>query len=125
MPYLHNFLSNYHDLVSYYHALDLYIISSRCEGGPLSLLESWATGVPVISTKVGMPADLIRHRENGMIADIEDVQGLTDHAIALIENKVLREECRKNALEEVKKYDWTLISEAYYQKLYSPFLEKK
>ena len=125
IPYLHNFLSNYHYLVSYYQVLDLYIISSRCEGGPLPLLESWATGVPLVSTRVGMPADLIRHRENGMIADIEDIQGLTDHTIELIENEALRNKCRQNGMEEVKKYDWPLIAEAYYNKLYSPFLEKK
>jgi len=124
IPYLHNFLSNYHDLVPYYQTLDLYIISSRCEGGPLSLLESWATGVPIVSTRVGMPADLIRHRANGMIADIEDVQALTGHAIELIENKALRDRCIQNGLEEVRKYDWPLISEAYYKKLYSPLVDK-
>lgn len=36
-----------------YNSLDLYIISSRCEGGPQSLFETACLKVPVISTNVG------------------------------------------------------------------------
>ena len=36
-----------------YNSLDLYIISSRCEGGPQSIFECAQLKVPVISTKVG------------------------------------------------------------------------
>jgi glycosyltransferase involved in cell wall biosynthesis len=119
--YIHHFLSNYHDIVPYYQALDLYIIASRCEGGPAALLESWATGVPVISTRVGMPADLIRHGKNGMLSEVKDVEGLTENAMDLIEDNALREICRSQALRDAKQYDWPVISERYYE-LYQPFL---
>ena len=122
IPYIHRYLSDYHDIVSYYQALDLYIISSRSEGGPKALLESWATGVPVVSTRVGMAADLIKHGENGMLADLEDVRSLTNHSLALIKDVNLREQCCRQALEDVKQYDWSLIAEKYYQELYHPLL---
>lgn len=122
VPYIHHFLSDYHDIVHYYQALDLYIITSRSEGGPKALLESWATGVPVVSTQVGMPADLIKHDENGMLAEVEDVRSLTNHAMELIEDAALRERCRRQALEDVRQYDWPLIAERYYRELYQPFL---
>lgn len=122
IPYIYHFLSDYHDIVRYYHALDLYIITSRSEGGPKALLESWATGVPVVSSRVGMPADLIEHGVNGMLAEVEDVRGLTNHAIELIEDAAVRERCRRQALQDVRKYDWPLIAEQYYRELYQPFL---
>jgi glycosyltransferase involved in cell wall biosynthesis len=122
IPHIHHFLSDYHDIVRYYQALDLYIIPSRSEGGPKALLEGWATGVPVVSTRVGMPADLIKHRENGMLAEVEDVRSLTSHAVELIEDVALRDKCRRRALEDVKRYDWPLIAERYYRELYQPFL---
>lgn len=122
VPYIHHFLPEYHDIVPYYQALDLYVITSRSEGGPKALLESWATGVPVVSTRVGMPADLIKHGENGMLAEVEGVKGLTNHAVELIENPTLRDMCRRRALEEVRQYDWPLIAERYYHELYRPFL---
>jgi glycosyltransferase involved in cell wall biosynthesis len=122
VPYIHHFLTDYHKIVRYYQALDLYVISSRFEGGPKALLESWATGVPVVSTAVGMAADLVKHGINGMLAQTEDVARLTGHAEALIENESLRAGCRQRALEDVTTYDWPLIAEQYYEKLYRPFM---
>ena len=124
VSYIHHFLSDYRDIVRYYQALDLYIITSRSEGGPKALLESWATGVPVVSTQVGMPADLIKHGEIGMLAEVEDVRALTSHATELIEDTALHGRCRRQALEDVRQYDWPLIADRYYQELYQPFLSK-
>ena len=120
--YSHYNLANYHDIVQSYQVLDMFLITSRAEGGPKALLESWATGVPVVSTEVGMPADLIVHGKNGMLAQIEDVAALTDHAEKLIEEPSLSDECRRNALGEVKLYDWNRIAKQYYTKLYKPLL---
>ncbi len=122
VPYIHHFLDNFHDIIRYYQALDLYIITSRCEGGPKALLESWATGVPIISTRVGMPADLIQHGNNGLLAEVEDVETLSNHATTLLEDATLRVRCISQALEDVKPYDWQLIAEEYYKKLYQPIM---
>lgn len=123
VPYIYHFLDNYYDIVRYYYALDLYVIASRVEGGPAALLESWATGVPLVSTRVGMPADLIEHGQNGMLAEVEDVAGLAEYAVAFIEDSQLRENYRRCALADVQQYDWSSIAEQYYQKLYRPFLK--
>ncbi|MFQ3577568.1 MAG: glycosyltransferase family 4 protein, partial [Verrucomicrobiia bacterium] len=42
-----------------YNVIDLYCITSRWEGGPHSVLEAGAAGCPVISTPVGVAADLL------------------------------------------------------------------
>ncbi len=122
IPFLHQQLPNYYDIIPYYHALDLYIIPARFEGGPASLLESWATGVPIVSTQVGMPADLIKHGENGLLTEVEDAAQLAEYATAFIEDAALRDRCRRRAIEDVKYYDWPLIAKHYYQKLYQPLL---
>ena len=41
--------------------LDMYMVTSREEGGPMGLLESMACGVPVVSTPVGMAPDLLQN----------------------------------------------------------------
>jgi glycosyltransferase involved in cell wall biosynthesis len=122
ITFSHYNLSNYHDIVPFYQVLDMYLITSRAEGGPKALLESWATGAPVVSTQVGMAADLIVHGKNGMLAEVEDIYALTEHASRFIEDCSMRETCRKNALEEVKNYDWNNIAAQYYTNLYKPFL---
>lgn len=86
VPYRHVVPGNdFLGVSSLYHALDLYLIASRQEGGPKSLFESWATGVPVVSTRVGQAMDLVRHGENGWLVDAEDAEGLAnwaEHALA-------------------------------------------
>ena len=59
-----------------YRAVDTCLVTSRDEGGPKAVLESMATGVPLVTTRVGQAADLVRNGENGWICDVEDTEGL-------------------------------------------------
>ena len=42
-----------------YSCLDLYVVSSRCEGGPRAVFECGLTRTPIISTAVGVSTDLL------------------------------------------------------------------
>ena len=66
-----------------YRAIDLCLVTSRDEGGPKAVLESMATGVPLVTTRVGQAADLVRDGENGWLCDVEDVEGLAAAAAAV------------------------------------------
>lgn len=82
ISFSHHFLNKYEKIVKYYQALDLYIISSRAEGGPKALLESWACKTPLISTPVGMVRDYGKNNENLIqIESIKDIK-TTQKAIA-------------------------------------------
>jgi glycosyltransferase involved in cell wall biosynthesis len=63
-----------------YRALDVTLVASRDEGGPKAVLESMASGVPVVTTRVGQAADLVRHGENGFLVDVEDAAGVASSA---------------------------------------------
>jgi glycosyltransferase involved in cell wall biosynthesis len=76
IPYKHVLLDNYPDMASLYHASDVYLVTSRQEGGPKAVLESMATGVPLVTTRVGQAMDLVRHEQNAWMVDIEDHEGL-------------------------------------------------
>jgi glycosyltransferase involved in cell wall biosynthesis len=64
-----------------YRAVDLCLVTSRDEGGPKAVLESMATGVPLVTTRVGQAADLVRDGENGWIRDVGDAEGLAAAAV--------------------------------------------
>jgi glycosyltransferase involved in cell wall biosynthesis len=59
-----------------YRAVDLCLVTSRDEGGPKAVLESMATGVPLVTTRVGQAADLVRTGENGWLCEVEDAEAL-------------------------------------------------
>jgi len=47
------------DINELYNCLDLYVVSSRCEGGPRSVFEAGLTKTPIISTRVGIASELM------------------------------------------------------------------
>jgi len=120
--YTHKYLKNYQGIADYYNCLDLYLICSRVEGGPKALWESWATGVPVVSTKMGMPADFIVNGQNGLLVEVGDVDGLAAAAEKILDDKVLREKLVSNALADVKEHSWDKLAEDYYEKIYKKLL---
>ncbi len=122
IPYRHEFLDNPNEVANYFQVIDLYMVTSREEGGPKSLLEAMASGIPLISTKVGMAEDIIVDNENGMLVEIEDNDGLYNKACKIIEDKNLQQKLIKNGLSTIKNYDWNLISKQYYEKIYKELL---
>lgn len=54
-----------------YNCLDLYIVTSKYEGGPRSILECALTRTPVISTKVGIAPEFM---DSNSLFDVEDWQ---------------------------------------------------
>jgi glycosyltransferase involved in cell wall biosynthesis len=80
IPHRHARLPDIDSLARAYAAIDLCIVTSRDEGGPRAVLESMATGVPLVSTRVGQAADLVRNGENGWLVEVEDVDALVEAA---------------------------------------------
>lgn len=98
VPYTHRFLKDYRELNEFYDALDLYIVTSREEGGPKAILESMSKGVPLVTTAVGQAVDLAKNGENAMITSIEDVTALIRSALEVSHDPELRSKLIANGL---------------------------
>jgi glycosyltransferase involved in cell wall biosynthesis len=81
IPHRHVLAGTRQELACAYHALDLYLVASRQEGGPKAVLESMATGVPIVSTRVGQAPELIEDGRSGALVDVGDVEALVDAAL--------------------------------------------
>ena len=73
---------------SYLQLMDVFALTSRSEGMPLVLLESWAAGVPVIAARVGGLPELVRDRSNGLLFDSGDEHALAAALETLLANPV-------------------------------------
>jgi glycosyltransferase involved in cell wall biosynthesis len=122
VPYLHRFPASPDELAEYYKAIDLYLVTSRCEGGPKSILESLASGVPLVSTKAGMAPDIIIDRENGFLCDVDDVAQIARKSMTVLEDKDKRERIIANGLTTARQYGWNIIAKRYENCLYRRFL---
>ncbi len=116
------YLGNFKEIVKYYQALDLYLTTSRIEGGPRQTLEAWAAGVPLVSTKVGMVPDIAEDGLDILLAEVEDIAHLTENCRRIIEDKSLKETLISNGLVKVKNYSWQKIAQRYFEEIYSKLL---
>jgi|ERR1035437_3379830 glycosyltransferase involved in cell wall biosynthesis len=80
---------------------DIYVLPSRREGFPNSLLEAMASGLPIIATDVGGVADLVKNGYNGLLVDHSDVEQLSEAMLTLINNPDMRSALALNARKSV------------------------
>jgi glycosyltransferase involved in cell wall biosynthesis len=94
IPYAHVLAESRGELARAYQALDAYVVASRQEGGPKGALEALASGIPLVTTRVGQAQELVTDGANGLLCDVEDVDALAAAVICFAEDSALREAVR-------------------------------
>ncbi len=79
-------LGHRRDIAGLLAASDIFVLSSRQEGFPITILEAMAGGKPVVATDVGGCAEAVVHRETGLIVPPEDPQALAEALQYLLEH---------------------------------------
>jgi len=85
------------DTPNVYAACDMIVITSlHTEASPIVLREAFASGRPVIATKVGDIPEIVRHRENGLLIEPGDTQALAAAIMEFISEPELAARCALN-----------------------------
>lgn len=66
------FLGARRDVAELYRAMDVFALSSLWEGGPITLIEAMASGLPVVATPVGIVPEIVRDGVNGFIVPLRE-----------------------------------------------------
>ena len=98
IPYKHIYLDYYPDICDLYQCIDLYIVSSREEGGPKAVLESMISGIPLVTTCVGQAMDLVDHEVNAMMVNVEDAEALAHYSHRVLMDSTLSQKLVDNGL---------------------------
>jgi glycosyltransferase involved in cell wall biosynthesis len=107
------------DIYSALENADIFVLPSHMEGLSLSLIEAAMMGKAIIATKVGGTPEIIQDRQNGILVEPGDVDGLTSALSTLLCDKKIRDKyganARKTYLEhfELKKNSAKLIKELF------------
>jgi glycosyltransferase involved in cell wall biosynthesis len=79
------------DVADILRASDVFVLSSRVEGNPMSVMEAMVAGLPVVSTAVGGVPELVRAGVTGLLVPSEDAEALTRAVQALVDDPVQRQ----------------------------------
>ncbi|MBO0696027.1 MAG: glycosyltransferase family 4 protein [Verrucomicrobia bacterium] len=93
------------DTPDVYAACDMIVIASlRTEASPIVLREAFASGRPVIATKVGDIPEIIEHGQNGLLIDPGNSQALAAAILEFIRDPQLAASCAANGLRYAKEH---------------------
>ena len=123
IKFKHFNVDNYLDMPLYYHALDLYLITSREEGGPKGLLEAISSSVPVVSTPVGMCVDLLPEVENCSVTTSFEAKELVEHILRTKKN-FYSSSLEINLTKLTDQIDYEVIATEYMNKVYKRIHKK-
>jgi glycosyltransferase involved in cell wall biosynthesis len=92
---------------------DLFVLSSLWEGLPTVVMEAMVCSVPVIATNIPGTRELIEDGKTGFLVEPQNIDGLANKVIEVLENETLRIFISVNAFKEVQNYDMKEIGNKY------------
>lgn len=118
------FLGHRSDVPALLRQADVFLLTSRHEPLGIVLLEAMAAGCPVVATRSGGPESVVRDGVDGLLADVGDVQGLTNRVIQLWDDGALSQRLAHSARQTVvNSYSLQVIS-ARMANIYREVLEQ-
>ncbi len=113
------------EMPNVYDEADIYLNSSIVDNMPLSIIEAFSCGLPVVSTNAGGIPFIIQDGETGLLVKTNDYEALAKQAIRLLEDEILAQKIIWNALEENNKYNRENVREEWLKLYRSLTLDKE
>lgn len=104
------FVGSQGNVRSFLAAADMFLLPSFYESSGLVFLEALASGLPVVATRVGVAAELVRDGENGYLVE-RDPEEIADRLERLAAEDLVP--WRKRARESVMGWSWANVARRY------------
>ena len=95
------------DICDVYRRAHIYVNASLVDNSPVAIVEAFASGLPVVSTRVGDVPYMIEHGVNGWLVDSNDHVGLAEGVTWLVEHPSEASAIRRCARQRAQRYTWT------------------
>ena len=97
------------EIAAFYARHNIYLQSPNIDNMPTSVLEAYASGLPVVSTDAGGIRAILTHGEHGLLAAANDHEMLAAHVVMLLESPTLSDRLTRAARTACEQYTWSAI----------------
>lgn len=94
---------------------DIFINTTNIDNTPITLLESMALGLPIVSTDVGGVGNLLENEKTGFLVEKNNSQAMYSKIDLLLSDDIVFEKIVKNARQKVLEFDRRVIAEKWYK----------
>jgi glycosyltransferase involved in cell wall biosynthesis len=93
----------------YYDEADIFINASRLDNMPVSILEAFASGTPVVTTAPAGMRYFVEHERTGLLCVPGDWRALAANVVRLLQQPMLAMRLAESAYVESKSYRWEAV----------------
>ena len=101
------------EIQRFYADADIYVQTPEIDNMPLSVLEAFASGLPVVSTNVGGVPAMLTHGIHGLLAAANDHEAIAAHVITLLESPDYARQLAAAAAATCASYEWPVAREGW------------
>jgi glycosyltransferase involved in cell wall biosynthesis len=103
-----------------YDEADIYVNGTDIDAFPGSVIEAFASGIPVVTTDAGGIPFIVDHERNGLVVPCCDHEALAAGVLRLLDDPALAERLAARAREDVvSRYTWRAVGPEW-QRIYLP-----
>lgn len=96
-----------------YDQADIFLNSSNIDNMPGSILDSFASGMPVVTTSAGGICCIVEHERTGLLVPKNDHEAMASCAIRLLESPEFAAEIARAAHDECQAYQWSAVRDSW------------
>ena len=93
----------------FYDRADIFINASKLDNMPVSVLEAFAAGTPVVTTAPEGMKYIVDHERTGLLCKVGDAHALAENVIRLLNHSQLASRLAVNAQQESRRYRWDVV----------------
>lgn len=88
---------------------DIFINTTHFDNTPVSVMEAMALGLPVVTTNVGGIPFLLQDKEDALLIDDGDVEGMAKAIESLIQQPMEAQRIIRKARNQAQSWDWEIV----------------
>ncbi|MFZ0685064.1 MAG: glycosyltransferase family 4 protein [Terriglobales bacterium] len=92
-----------------YDQADIFINASWLDNMPVSIIEAFAAGTPVVTTSPESIPYLVEHERTGLLSEVGDEKALAANVLRLLSDPRLAARLATNAYQESNQYTWEAV----------------
>jgi glycosyltransferase involved in cell wall biosynthesis len=97
----------------YYDQSDIFINASCVDAMPVSVIEAFRAGTPVVTTSPEAMPYLVEHERTGLLSAVGDEKALAANVIRLLGDGQLAVKLAETAYQESHKYEWGVVRQRW------------
>lgn len=106
-------VSPHQEIAQFYERGDIFVNASNLDNMPLSVLEAFASGTPVVTTAPESMRYLVEHERTGLLSEPGDSSALAQNILRVLKDSQLAARLAENAFAESARYSWDSVRDRW------------